>query len=118
MSPNVLARVLFNKRNLPSDTILTLRPATLSNYRRSSLIDESYPAVVCYSGASVNGILVSGLSPAQIQTLDAFEGDEYNRQTVLVTDNEGQVQDAWCYIWADQMDRLTGVDWDFGEFMQ
>ncbi|KAK7204351.1 AIG2-like family-domain-containing protein [Myxozyma melibiosi] len=118
MSPNVLARVLFNKRDLPSNSPLSLTPATLHNHSRSRLIDESYPAIVKSEGSSVAGVLVSELTPAQVKTLDAFEGDEYERQKVQVVNENGQAVDAWCYIWVDRLDRLTGVDWDFDEFMQ
>ncbi|KAK9240115.1 hypothetical protein V1525DRAFT_396030 [Lipomyces kononenkoae] len=119
MSPKVLARVLYNEFVLPAESPILLHPAVLENYRRSRLIDESYPAVVPCKDSSVKGILVRNVTVDQISRLDDFEGDEYERRTVVVTaeDTESAIE-AQCYVWVDEPKRLTGVDWDFEEFMR
>ncbi|KAK9370135.1 hypothetical protein V1509DRAFT_638301 [Lipomyces kononenkoae] len=119
MSPKVLARVLYDKFELPTESPISLHPVVLENHRRSRLIDESYPAVVPCKDSSVKGLLVRNLSKDQVNRLDDFEGDEYERKTVVVTAEltEGSIE-AQCYIWVDDPKRLTGVDWDFEEFMR
>ncbi|KAK9242676.1 hypothetical protein V1506DRAFT_555909 [Lipomyces tetrasporus] len=107
MSPKVLARVLYNNFESPTESPILLHPAVLENYVRSGLIDESYY------------IVVRNVSQKQVDRLDEFEGDEYERRTVVVRDLEtGEALEAQCYIWVDDGKRLTGADWDFEEFMQ
>ncbi|KAJ8103957.1 hypothetical protein POJ06DRAFT_9967 [Lipomyces tetrasporus] len=120
MSPKVLARVLYNNFDFPTESSILLHPAVLENYVRSGLIDESYPALVPSSDScSVTGIVVRNVSQQQVDRLDEFEGDEYERRTVVVHDLEnGEDIEAQCYIWVDDLKRLTGVDWDFEEFLQ
>ncbi|KAK9257481.1 hypothetical protein V1507DRAFT_447353, partial [Lipomyces tetrasporus] len=111
MSPKVLARVLYNNFEFPTESPILLRPAVLENYVRSGLIDESYSALT--------GIVVRNVSQKQVDRLDEFEGDEYERRTVVVHDLEtGEALEAQCYIWVEWVDdvkRFTGADWDFEE---
>ncbi|KAK9462689.1 uncharacterized protein V1516DRAFT_694750 [Lipomyces oligophaga] len=120
MAPQVLSRVLYGATSLPSTSTLKLTPATLAGYTRSSLSDESYPAIIASSEDSeVTGILVQNITWAQLVTLDKFEGDEYERKTVVVKlDGSNEVVEAQCYVWVDDIARLTGVDWDFSDFMK
>ncbi|KAK9493559.1 hypothetical protein V1508DRAFT_415818 [Lipomyces doorenjongii] len=119
MSPKVLARVLYNTFDLPIESPISLHKAVLENYSRFGLIDESYPALIPSLNSSVKGILVRNLSEEQVSRLDEFEGDEYERRTVIVTiEDTGEAVKAQCYIWADDLKRLSDADWDFEEFMQ
>ncbi|KAK9377809.1 uncharacterized protein V1513DRAFT_422356 [Lipomyces chichibuensis] len=119
MSPEVLARVLYNTFNFPAESPISLHRAVLENYSRFALIDESYPALIPSLNSSVKGILVRNLSVEQVSRLDEFEGDEYERRTVIVNvEDTEEVVEAQCYIWVDDLKRLSDCDWDFKEFMQ
>ncbi len=56
-----------------------------------------YPALVPRDGAHIQGLLIGGLSPAERAALDAFEGDEYRREALVVTTPLGAVL-ADCYL--------------------
>ncbi|KAK9469687.1 hypothetical protein V1512DRAFT_245119 [Lipomyces arxii] len=119
MSVNVVARVLYGTSELPSSCTLTLEPAVLAGYRRSGLTDEPYPAVIADPNGFVTGMLVRHVTPEQLQRFDEFEDTEYSRQVVSVKSvATGVAEDAHCYIWVDSLERLTGVDWDFDEFVK
>jgi len=58
-------------------------PARLEGYARRCVKDEAYP-VVFEADESVNGVLYYDVEPYDIASLDAFEGEYYERKTVLL----------------------------------
>jgi len=92
LHPKVLKRVIGN-----DGTHLQISPAILEEHTRHRIKDCDYPGVVPYAKSRelfkrnltenerrVRGNLVVGLSASDIACLDVFEGDEYNRNRVLV----------------------------------
>ncbi|KAF2272664.1 uncharacterized protein EI97DRAFT_436750 [Westerdykella ornata] len=128
MATPVLHRVIHNP-TIPSSLLptLTTRPAILQNHTRHRVRHADYPAVVPSDdqGACVRGVLVSGLSDADIWRLDVFEGEEYERRRVRVRvldggeeEGEGEEVDAETYIWIAGAERLEPQEWDFDEFVR
>ncbi|KAK9478558.1 hypothetical protein V1514DRAFT_330999 [Lipomyces japonicus] len=118
MSPQVVSRVLYGKSQVSDQTLPRFQHATLHGYSRSKINNVAYPAVIKDSKSSVKGMLVTGISDAELAKLDEFEGDEYERRAVEVITDEGKKRlHTNCYIWIDDIDRLTGTDWNFDEFM-
>lgn len=94
--PHILARVLSGSLRTPSSEAdvehqqyahLLARPAILRRYEIRRVRGQEYPAIVQHEQAEapVRGIVVSGLTPAEIAHLDRFEGDEYVRVKVEAT---------------------------------
>ncbi|KAG1895386.1 uncharacterized protein F5891DRAFT_1059173 [Suillus fuscotomentosus] len=92
MHPEILKRVIGN-----DGSQLQMCPALLPDYTRHQLKNEDYPGILPYSQSramfdhdlnseekSVRGSLVTGLSDADVQLLDIFEGDQYTRELVSV----------------------------------
>ena len=60
-------------------------PATLDGFARRRVAGELFPAIVEAPGERVDGVLYLGLDDRAWRRLDAFEGDLYERRSVVVT---------------------------------
>lgn len=86
-----------------------LTPATLRDYAALSVAEGPFPTLVAQTGASAEGLLVTGLKDEDIARLDFYEGG-FNYDLVDVTLSGGQ--SAQVYVCAP--DRWTAQDlWDF-----
>ena len=100
---------------------MTLRPhpARLSGFSRHPVIGTDYPGIRHNDEASVPGQLYFGVSALALERLDRFEGDEYQREEVAVTLDDGRTEDAWVYVFDPrQHHRLDAGAWDFDRFLR
>ncbi|KAI5481341.1 aminotransferase, class V/Cysteine desulfurase [Pseudohyphozyma bogoriensis] len=68
---------------------------------------------------SVRGVVVDGLTQEDVEFLDEFEGDEYERRTVTVqVMSTGETKTAGIYIWIAPLSRLSPSLWSFADFMR
>lgn len=74
-------------------------PATVHGYARFAITRASYPGMVEADGALVDGILYFDVAPPDLAALDAFEGEEYRRDTVQVILSSGETVAADTYIY-------------------
>lgn len=101
----------------------TFTPATLSGYCRHRVKRADYPGVVPQEGHVVRGVYATGLTKANMQKLDYFEGDEYERVEVTVQILEkkgdaevaGETKETSVYVFL-LPDCLERREWDFEEF--
>ncbi|MDR3630408.1 MAG: gamma-glutamylcyclotransferase [Desulfocapsaceae bacterium] len=94
------------------------RLAVLPDYRRFSVKNEQYPAVVPNSGHSVPGLVYHDITPAEWGRLDRFEQERYDRRLVRIFTEDGCRMQAWCYVFRPEFRlELTGRNWDFGQFL-
>lgn len=84
-------------------------PAQLHDVRRQCVKDEVYPAIVPCAGCSVDGILYENLSASEMDALDRFEGEEYERRTVTLRVGDAAMN-AQTYFAADAI-QLTDDEW-------
>lgn len=111
MRPEVLATQGFGLPNLPKDSPLIFHDATLQDYKIYHVKDEYYPGIISYNGSTVSGQIVYNLTQENVKSLDDYEGDEYERETLSVFDNHlKQYVSAQCYIWVDDVTRLIEYD--------
>jgi len=61
-----------------------LRPAVAPGYRAVAYPGRVYPALVEAPNHAAPGLLIEHLSTLDMAVLDAFEGEEYRRQTIAV----------------------------------
>ena len=101
----------------------TMHKAVVHGYRRYGLTDFVFPAVVEEASASVDGLLLTGLSEEEMVILDEYEGDEYRKEEVEVkvfldTDRsaeamETSLEKALLYVWMDEYKHLlSGKEWN------
>jgi len=94
-------------------------PATLADHRRHPVIGQHYPGMVPAADGMVAGVLYLDLPAAAWPRLDAFEGEEYTRETVTVALSDGRSLTAWTYLFKPKYAaRLTPDDWDFEHFLR
>jgi hypothetical protein len=94
MAPEVFFTVCFRLSRPPPAIAreYAFRNAVLPGYTRHRVQHQEYPGIVPdkTEGASVRGILIGGVTPANQHHLDIFEGSEYERRTVDVVLDEGE----------------------------
>jgi gamma-glutamylcyclotransferase (GGCT)/AIG2-like uncharacterized protein YtfP len=91
--------------------------ATLKGYRRYAIAGECYPAIITDPTTDVEGWLLTGLTPVEMATLDAYEGDAYVRLQVTLT-VDGTKTFGDCYVWRSTSDvRFGRDDWNLETFL-
>jgi gamma-glutamylcyclotransferase (GGCT)/AIG2-like uncharacterized protein YtfP len=97
---------------------VTGEPATLAGFARRAVRDEDYPGIRPDADASVEGVLYRGIDTTALARLDAFEGEQYRRETVEVTVADGSRATADTYVIRPEYAALLlPVDWDFDAFL-
>ncbi|KAK9775591.1 hypothetical protein SCAR479_07697 [Seiridium cardinale] len=103
------------------------QPALLHGYCRRRVRDADYPGITPDPDHEVRGMLVTGLTSANIYHLDFFEGDEYTREKVKVKvltrvgddegkgNVEGEEVETEVYVFKSP-EYLEDREWDFHEF--
>ena len=93
MVPQVFYSVCYNSKDVPPAiaALHTFRPAVLEGFSRRRVRCADYPGMTEEEGASVLGTLATGLTRANIEKLDYFEGAQYERRKVTVKVVRGQV---------------------------
>ena len=79
---------------------VTLRAATLQDYRLVELESFGYPLVVPHVGGRVAGQIVERLGPLDYERLDAYEGvgeELYLRVEATIQQPGGDPQEAYLY---------------------
>lgn len=94
MDPDVLAAAI-GRRVRPARA----RPATLSGWRRVGLKGTPYPVVVPGAATDrVEGLLVTGLTAADVRRLERYEGAAYGIETVSVNASGGETMSANVFV--------------------
>lgn len=100
----------------------TFTPAVLEDYCRHRIRGADYPGIAPEKGKSVLGVYATGLTDANLQRLDYFEGSEFDRVRVKVKlvskdDNktEGEKKGTNVYVFNQPWD-LELSEWDFEHF--
>lgn len=107
MDPAVRAIVLRR-----ADDDVSVEPATLRGYRRWTMAGKTYPVVVPEKGASVDGVLMRGITPPEAWRLTRFEADAYDCVERRVKTDAGQHIRAWVYV-AGPSAEWAAEAWDF-----
>ncbi|KAG6004173.1 hypothetical protein E4U21_001353 [Claviceps maximensis] len=125
MAPEVFFSVCYGDENPPKiiRDLHTFTPALLHGFSRRRVKSADYPGAVPEAGHEIRGFLVTGLTDANIDKLDFFEGSEYERRTVIVQELEkvgresipGKEVSASVYVFL-KVDDLEKREWDFEEF--
>lgn len=124
MAPEVFFSVCYAQNNPPKviRDLHTFTPAILSDYCRHRVKYADYPAIVSEEGHTVLGVYATGLTEANMDKLDFFEGSEYSREKVTVKlqirKGEKLVEEeksTFAYVFL-KPDFLEKREWDFEEF--
>lgn len=72
--------------------------AVLENVRTAQTRARLYPVLARREGARTAGVLVSGLTDADVARLIYYEGDGYAMREVAVAVGPGPMKDAWTFV--------------------
>ncbi len=93
--------------------------AWLAGFARQGVRGATYPGIVAAPGKEVRGRLYLDVGPTDLASLDAFEGNEYRRQTVTLElrceSGLRATLEAQAYVLADPH-QLNGSAWDVERF--
>ncbi|KAM3458245.1 hypothetical protein MY5147_002404 [Beauveria neobassiana] len=123
MAPEIFFSVCYGTSSPPAaiQALHTFSPAVLNDFCRHRVQFADYPGIVPETGQSVRGIYVTGLTTANMQKLDHYEGSEYRLETVKVRlDGEnkgaaGKEVETRTYVFLKPKE-LEKREWDFEEF--
>lgn len=91
--------------------------ATLYNYGCFKVKGEIFPGIRPTKDTNTQGLLYNNLALEELQHLDLYEGELYQRQKVCVETEQGPTS-AWCYIVRPEYHGdLTGELWCQKEFL-
>ena len=92
--------------------------AQLSDYACHLIVNQNFPGIQPQPGGIVPGLLWSDISTQELEALDAFECDFYNRLILEVKTKPGIVE-AMVYVVAPQhLNLISGFPWDEAFFIQ
>ncbi len=92
------------------------QPAMLRGYARRRVRGASYPGLRCEPGAVTEGRLYRAVDPAALDRLDAFEGNLYARERVLVELDASLLEAITYLIRPAFLHRLSEESWDPAAF--
>ncbi|ATY60773.1 disease resistance protein Aig2, putative [Cordyceps militaris CM01] len=119
MAPEVFFSVCYGTKSPPAavQALHAFVPAVLAGFCRHRVRAADYPGIVSAAGGSVRGVYVTGLTTANMQKLDDYEGSEYRLETVRVRldDDEAAERETRTYVFLHPKE-LEAREWDFEEF--
>lgn len=77
---------------------LSPRIAHLEGFKRVYVAAATYPALVAESGSSIEGIVVSRISPIEISRITRYEGADYESRLTTVLASDGQSVEARVFF--------------------
>jgi gamma-glutamylcyclotransferase (GGCT)/AIG2-like uncharacterized protein YtfP len=87
--------------------------ALLIGWSARALIGQVYPGLVPDDVAVTSGVLYLDVDPISLARLDDFEGDFYDRITVKVTTEGGEMQAAEVYrVAPGGLSQVLAESWD------
>ena len=97
---------------------LSSAPGVLAAYSRHSIKGQVYPGILPSKGHTVHGIVYFDVSDLLWQRLDRFEGEMYERRSVMVHCADSKKISACTYVVRPQFkDFLEQDDWDLQQFL-
>ncbi|XWX02053.1 hypothetical protein V2A60_010085 [Cordyceps javanica] len=120
MAPEVFFSVCYGTKSPPAaiQALHTFTPAVLDGFCRHRVQYADYPGIIPEPGQSVRGVYVTGLTAANMQKLDDYEGREYRLDPVRVQLDgaaEGEDKETKTYVYLHPKE-LEMREWDFEEF--
>jgi len=92
------------------DRVPVLTPGAVAGWRAAALAGRVYPGLVQANG-EVTGVLITGLTSAELHLIDEYESGPYELERLTLTDG----RDGWTYAWTDHAEVLPH-NWSPAEF--
>jgi gamma-glutamylcyclotransferase (GGCT)/AIG2-like uncharacterized protein YtfP len=96
-----------------------LKIAIVRGYARFTVKGESYPGIIPATDAVTEGIVYFDVDESSLERLDAFEGNLYQRTSIQVEMEGGEVINAESYVVKPNFrNHLSSSGWNAKEFVQ
>ncbi|KAI1765582.1 BtrG-like protein [Hypoxylon sp. FL1150] len=132
MAPEVFYTVCYRYAKEAASVLQSIhefQPAILHGYCRRRVTYADYPGIFPDKDHEVRGVYVTGLTDANMDKLDMFEGSEYERRTVKVRllskagddkgDGNAEGEEVECDVYVYKYRKnLEDREWDFKEFRE
>ncbi len=128
MIPAIVANVIDRPDGRMNEGIIKsmMTAATLGGFQRFAIKNTIFPAVLdAFSGTSVEGLILFGLTSAQRGRIDNFEGGRYSREAhdvrITLASGKEEIIEADVYVWARDRSELQEHKervWSLEEFVQ
>ncbi|KAH8882772.1 hypothetical protein GQ53DRAFT_753301 [Thozetella sp. PMI_491] len=129
MVPEVFYSVCYNSKEVAPEIakLHAFHPAILHGYCRRRVESADYPGITEDPEHEVFGTYTTGLTKANMEKLDFFEGSQYERRKVKVKlltkvgdakgvgNVEGEERTAEVYVYLNK-NELESKEWDLEEF--
>jgi gamma-glutamylcyclotransferase (GGCT)/AIG2-like uncharacterized protein YtfP len=89
--------------------------AVLPGFKRYSVKDCDYPAVIQQKDAETTGLVLENVDDLSLEIISFYEGDEYEIQKVTVF-IDGKSLIVLAFVWAKEIELLEDIEWDFHRF--
>jgi gamma-glutamylcyclotransferase (GGCT)/AIG2-like uncharacterized protein YtfP len=93
-------------------------PARLEGYARFRVRGRVYPAIVEAAGGEVHGVLYPGLLAAELDQLDFYEGELYERREVAVWEGSLEHRAATYVLRPEFRHELSDEAWELAAFVR
>lgn len=98
---------------------LLSQSARLPGYSRHPVRNEHYPGMIPDGTRNVAGIIYLNITSSAWPRLDSFEGEMYERRSVVVTLGNRSVLEADTYVFRTAFASLLEPgDWDYATFLR
>ena len=95
---------------------LESRPAVLDGFACFRVVDRVYPAIVRAPGSQVAGVVYAGLDAGDLERLDAYEGELYERQRLYLSTLGGPLEAEGYVLRSEHQHLLSRDRWDLEVF--
>jgi gamma-glutamylcyclotransferase (GGCT)/AIG2-like uncharacterized protein YtfP len=93
-------------------------PATLEGYACHRMRERVYPAIVRHAGGRVAGLVYAGLSSAELDRLDHYEGEFYERRVLALFAGGARIEAHAYVLRSEHRHRLSSDTWDLDAFIR
>jgi gamma-glutamylcyclotransferase (GGCT)/AIG2-like uncharacterized protein YtfP len=114
----VYGSLLFNTiiEGLTGKTFRT-KDANLTGFKRHSLTDADYPAIVKNKSSEVAGKILFDVDKESLEILTFFEGADYQKQLATITLDDKTIE-VLTFVWIGDPEMLNKEEWDKEKFAQ
>lgn len=93
--------------------------AKLYNFAAFKVKGDIYPGIWPLEGVQTEGIVYHNVTEEELEAMDRYEGEEYNRELLKVETEDGEMHKVWVYTFrAAYKHLLSEIPWNMEMYDQ
>lgn len=90
----------------------------LSGFSKKKLKDREYPGLIKSEGSITDGVIYYDVAEEDVNRLDKFEGEEYERVKVIVEKDSDAIE-AFTYLYKNEFsENILRLEWSYDDFLK